>query len=282
MIKISGTNDDLTAAQGTTLPFVYLDHWAMRKISTNSVLSEKFRRSILDFEGTLAISWLNFLELSEVTDNTQLDAVGSFLDGIFPNICFVDVEPEKVIERENQMLMGQQTDPHLDNKLLKRFFRVNKLSLRTPSFSNFVRAIRKDQGQLAQMSRTFLINLTPTLQKARDLVKPNQSFSARAKKIPLGPNFVWATRYIYAETLLSLIRDDMPMDSNHWRDLYHMVIPLAYCNLILLDSAWVARANMVKERLRKNGYTAEMAQVFCQATLDKFWDAFKVINVQTK
>ena len=91
---------------------------------------------------------------------------------------------------------------------------------------------------------------------------------------------MWATRYIYHETLLSLIRDDMPMNSNHWRDLYHMVVPLAYCNLILLDGAWATRANSVKKRLQKHGYKAEMAQIFCEIKSDKFWNAIEAVRNQ--
>ncbi len=60
------------------------------------------------------------------------------------------------------------------------------------------------------------------------------------------------------------------MDPNDWRDYFHMVVPMAHCDFLLLDNTWWSIATQVQHLLRKEGHTAAMARLFSPRTLDEF------------
>ena len=70
-------------------------------------------------------------------------------------------------------------------------------------------------------------------------------------------------------------REGIQMNSNHWRDAVHMIVPVAYCDFVVLDRAWTAKARQVVGRLRKH-HSIEMAKIFAVGELSKFWNEFDV------
>ena len=89
--------------------------------------------------------------------------------------------------------------------------------------------------------------------------------------MPLGPHIQHATRYIDVEAGRYLVRDRINMSSQDWRDYFHMVTPLAYCDVVLLDRRWANKAQEMVRRLRRAGHRAQMAQVFWKRELESFW-----------
>jgi hypothetical protein len=63
MLTISIDNDGrLLATQRGSSPTVYLDHWALRELSTTPVLAERFVVALKQRNDTLALSYTNLLE----------------------------------------------------------------------------------------------------------------------------------------------------------------------------------------------------------------------------
>ena len=113
-------------------------------------------------------------------------------------------------------------------------------------------------------------------------MKSSTKLLARIKQAPLGPNLPCATRYVDLETARSLVRDSrLSLSPSDRRDLFHMIVPLAYCDFILLDRAWAGRAKAITQRLRECGHTAEFAQVFHGGEMEKFWSAFETVDSKT-
>jgi len=71
MLTISIDSDGrLTATQRDFSPTVYLDHWALRELST-TMLAERFVAALKQRNGTLALSCTNLIEFCNVTDDQQ-------------------------------------------------------------------------------------------------------------------------------------------------------------------------------------------------------------------
>ena len=72
MLTISIDNDGrLVATQRDASPTVYLDHWALRELSTTPTLAEQFVAALKQRNGTLALSCTNLIEFCNVTDDHQ-------------------------------------------------------------------------------------------------------------------------------------------------------------------------------------------------------------------
>lgn len=271
-IDISGSR---TAGQQMTSPCVYLDNCALTDIAENLGLRRRFQEVLTRRAGTLAISWLNLLELSGITESKQLEAVAEFLDEIsYEHIFFIDVLPERVISREDDLLQGRRGPaPHVDDDMLRIFVTIHRESVHPLSFREFIPLWRQDK--LAHMAQGFLVEVNDNLKAARDRAKLDTKLQARLKEIPKGRNLPCATRYIVVEALRTMAREGIQMTSNHWRDAFHMIVPIAYCDLVVLDRAWAAKAKQVIARLQRF-HKAAMAQVFAKAKLKEFWQAFDI------
>src|SRR5687768_594505 len=115
MVRVEDTAAGTALIQRDEPPSVYLDHWALRKLSVAPTLRKRFITALKKLEGTLAISWLNLAEYSGVTDKPQSRAAEALFEGALPQVFFLDSNPSTVIERENALLGGGPASaPHAD------------------------------------------------------------------------------------------------------------------------------------------------------------------------
>ena len=256
-------------------PSVYLDHWAMMTIAETPAIATKFKEVLLRRQGTLMISWMNLLEFSEITIKHQVDRVEDLLESISPNLGFIDVIPKNVIERENKYLQGQRpVAPHIDSKLLYLFGTIKRFSLDPLNprglFSNL------NDLKIKAMNRDFHLQFSSEIKRLRGQAENDSKYNSQIRKIPQGKDIHAATRYIARDILNSLVRDKgshLP-SSNDWRDFYHTVVPIAYCNYVLLDKYWSHKAKETIARLCRSGFSAEMAEVFSSKDMNEFWAVF--------
>jgi hypothetical protein len=72
MLTISIDSDGrLVPTQRDSSPTVYLDHWALRELSTTPMLADRFVAALKQRNGTLALSCTNLIEFCNVTDGHQ-------------------------------------------------------------------------------------------------------------------------------------------------------------------------------------------------------------------
>ena len=230
---------------------------------------------MIERNGTLELSWLHLLEFSEVTDTRQVTAVESFLDSVCPNhIGFIDVIPKGVIEKENRFLRREKNlaDPHVDYELLKVFGAHRGRPLAPVSFQGF---FSNQNPKMQEMCTTFMRNLEPVLKASREKAKLPE-FARIVEKTPKGhPQVQHLTRYIDIEVARYFVKYPIKMHPNQWRDLSHMIVPMAYSDFVLLDKTWASISNQVQGRLRKAGHRVKMARIFSWRTLKDFWDVFE-------
>ena len=274
MIELTVNPDGkLEFYQHTPSPIVYLDNWALKDIALDSSLAHRLIEAIKRRSGTLALSWLNFVELSGLGDSRQFQVVASLLESVTPHIAFLNLIPQAVINQENELLKGASTiGPHLDRDLLRVFAYFRRQSLNPLSVSEFLLGLRDPAcGIIRESSRKFMENLYPLLVQIRKKIATSLKYEARAKAAPKGPEIPRLTRYIYQDAARHLARNRIIMTSNHWRDFFHMVVPLAYCNYVLLDRTWATIAKEILGRIKKSGFQAETSAVFSPKELPKFW-----------
>src|SRR6185503_5996407 len=107
MIKLTiNKMDRLEIVQWDISPTIYLDHWALRKISEDDKLATRFTKALQARNGTLALSLLNLAEFTKVTVEEQLCKAENFVEAILPQVFFLDFDPFAVISREDELLAG--------------------------------------------------------------------------------------------------------------------------------------------------------------------------------
>ena len=89
-------------------PTVYLDHWALRKLSQDQDLSGRFTRAVEKRNGTVVLSWLNVVEFTQVGDGAHGKQAEEFYKANFPRIFFLDSDPFAVIRRGTRCLLDMR------------------------------------------------------------------------------------------------------------------------------------------------------------------------------
>jgi hypothetical protein len=118
-------------------------------------------------------------------------------------------------------------------------------------------------------------NLLTKYERLRQQSREDPHFLKHPVTIPAGMSIPWATRYIFREAVCLLIRDNIDLShSNHWRDLLHMVVPIAHCDFVLLDRAWATKARQVVTRISNPKHPIKTAGIFSSKGLADFWAAF--------
>ena len=280
MIEISVDGQgEIIGKQFYTNPTAYLDLWALMDFALDESSGDRLVQILVGNGGTLAMSWIHFLELSQLSDQSQAMRIAALLQRIAPHMFFIEVVPKNVIERENSILQtGNVIAPHADDKFLKAFLLHRRQSVNPLSIAEFLRDFQ--QEKVVEMCQSFMAELKEVVESSRRRAQQNPTLGARVREVPMGPHIQHATRYIDVEAGRYLVRDRINMSSQDWRDYFHMIIPLAYCDVLLLDRTWASKAQEIVRRLQQAGHKAPMAQVFWKREVESFWAVLE--NVSAK
>ena len=97
----------------------------------------------------------------------------------------------------------------------------------------------------------------------RDERDANPRFRSAADRLPVGQNVQRATRFLLTELVRTLLIDKgTKLTWNRAIDLIHSVVPVAYCDLVLLDKHCETQVERVGLRLERSGISAPVAKVF--------------------
>lgn len=269
----TSTTSLLKVTQINTSPSVYLDHWALRKISSDLVLRDNFCKAITKLNGMVEISWMNLLDFSGVSDMSQVKVAEDFLDMLSPNhIGLINSNIQSVIDLENNILRNEKIvkDPHVDYELLKVFARHRSGTIRICSFKGFLLSMQERRETLNEMRQSFLENLNSRLSDFRKEAQKVEKLK-NIQRIAKGhPAVQHLTRYIFDEIVKYILRGNMGITPNDWCDIHHAMVPTAYCDFVLLDQRWATIMEQVQKRLRNAKHDKKMAEVFSDRNFDDF------------
>ena len=84
-------------------------------------------------------------------------------------------------------------------------------------------------------------------------INNNLDFNRKIRKISSEPKIQCGTRYIFRELVRSFfINQRLNIKKNHAIDLLHSVVPIAYCDYVLLDKYWVTQIHQMRNRFDKS------------------------------
>ena len=222
-------------------PSVYLDHWALNDIALTPSYRQKFTSIMNSRKGTLRLSMNNLSELMNQTDQQQILSILDMIDTI--DTGFINTDFNDVVNRENDLLSGKV---HNENPSIElRIIYTHLLAQNWPEswvVSDVIRAIlnNSSEGQQREswdrLAKSMKVFLDSTRSDAKYISESKDSAKAIRKKrkqydrptrelIQLGLYFVFQNK-------------DMRMDSNEWQDFFHAIVPVAYCDFVLLDKRW--------------------------------------------
>ena len=221
-------------------PTIYLDHWAMREMSSRPTLRDRFLAAF-ETRGTLLFSSVHIAELAKNTGRST-DAIRSFLDAVGPHWMVTLADPIEVIRRENAWTVTSRRAPFVADTFFKTSGFLVRLSEGPVSLSHIVDMVR-DEG-----SDAILANLTSSVQTlVANLNRFRQEY--RANSGILSTTFPaqmfdkrYPTRFVFHQLMRSLITTQVKLSPNHIADFFHAVVPLAYAQIVVLDKHWATQA----------------------------------------
>jgi hypothetical protein len=276
MIELTISKDGGFVNQWCASPTVYLDHWAWIKISKDEILAKRFSRALKAQNGTLAFSWLNIIEFSKVTNAEHGRKANGLLDAIWPQVFVLYPNFLKVIEQEDKILAGgERFALHGDLETLRSILKISPLNpnslypLRAPKLFDLA----------AKTGVTFDDNADLLIDQIESWWQDycnNPEFCSAVNRTPKGNKTEFGTRFIARELLRSFIKDrGLQTGKNrrhHAMDVSHAIVPVAYCDYVLLDGHWAIQVEQTRKRIRDGGASFHMAKVFSEKEngLEKF------------
>lgn len=261
MLTIS-TDDHgrLVATQRDSSPTVYLDHWALRELSTTPALAERFVAALKQRNGTLALSCTNLMEFCNVTDDQQAKQAEELLEASLPHVFFVEMDPFLVQKREDELLRGgPPRPPHEDRELFTTVFRLKPQSVSVFTARALFDGVRSGIGRQAdELADTIVQQVT----KLRIEHESDSAFQATLKRPATLQRIQRGTRLVLRELLRGLVLDrSTSLSRNHALDFLHAVVPVAYCDFVMLDKHWEDQVRRMRERLTSASIDTPLARV---------------------
>jgi hypothetical protein len=103
-------------------------------------------------------------------------------------------------------------------------------------------------------------------------------FAKAVRKLPKGSPLLPATRFLLRELLGFFVKNTTKrLTRNDAADFFHAIVPLAYCDYVLLDGYWATQASIAAHRLYQTGQIETVAQAFSQRQNGflKFFDTLR-------
>jgi hypothetical protein len=226
--------------QRVTHPAVYLDTWALRLFAEERPdLGARLRKAIVNADGTLAISRLSVNEFSRFDDVRYADAVGRFIDTIFPRLFFLQSNPFEVINAELALLVGQRNGtPAGDVAVLNQFAddaeRTGRPSVQPWFLSAFAERAQV-RVALDQMAQTFILGFEDLREQFRTQPEMNRIAIQNIKRSTI-PR---ATQALLRSLLYRLQGNrTFRLEVNDALDVAHALVATAYADFVLLDYRW--------------------------------------------
>jgi hypothetical protein len=259
MIVCAASPGGLLVAQHLKSPSVYLDHWAIRDISSSPELSARFSQAITGSGGTLALSWMNAVEFTKVSDDRQRGSADSLLEHLGHNLFWLNPDFFTVGQHEHSASgPGPLEASHADHEFAT-FYAQNWLSSPHKPVTLFS-AVFRAPGIAAKFD-AFADLVVTQLEAWRAKVAAEPNIRSALEDLPDGPPSTRGTR-ILAKQLIRRVLKDTPikLNRNNSIDLAHACVSASYCDYVLLDGQWASIVNDARRRLAKADIQIPIAQ----------------------
>jgi len=255
-------------------PIVYLDNWAINDISLNLTFRQRFIDIMKKRQGTLRISVSNIVELLKQTDTEQIETILNLINSVDTGL--INTNFQEVITIENEILnnsVDENPSNHLD------LIRIYLLAQNWPeqwSVSEFIRSVLQNSsekqftenwGQFANRMESFL----NAIRAEKGYIEKSKIRSAATRRA--GKKYDRGTRELFQLGFDFVVQNqDMTMSSNEWHDFFHLIVPVAYCDIVLLDKRWTTFVSQTKFSY------PDIAFVFNRKTIEDFFHKLETFH----
>jgi hypothetical protein len=264
MIRISvGRSGELVAEQGLVSPAVYLDHWALRAVSDDAGLGDRLRHVIEARAGTLVVSWANIAEFSNLDERAARSAE-VLLDSSLPHVFFLDFNVFDVVRREADIVGGgPPLPPHADMDLLRLVVGLKPAGVQPVTCVGMLTEVSGRRLESTERMKDTFVEKVGALREEYledDAFRVLVDRSLRQQATPRG------TSIVLREILAGVMRDGKsPIGRNDALDFFHTIVPVAYCDVVLLDGRWRDQVDRLRMRLERAGIGFPLATVLSGA-----------------
>jgi hypothetical protein len=259
-------------------PTVYLDHWALNIISGDTALRDKFVTMMNKNGGTFRLSVSNVVEMGSQGDKTQVYAILDMIQNI-DDCGLINIDPSQVIRIENSLISDPSLryNPSAELGLVEAFLLAHNYP-RKWHVSEIIRSVLPSlpSKNMTKNSAEFLKDMQALLKVGRENERHFLNATARFKAIKAqGSQYQTATRELWQMANAFIMRNkDMKMSKySEWTDLFHVIVPVAYCDAVLIDKRW-------KTFIAQTGFSyPKIARVFDNKSLEDFFQQIENGNL---
>ena len=252
-------------------PIVYADHWALNDLSADDKAKARFTSMMKMRQGTLRISVYNILETAKQKDREQVKTLTDMLRTV--DCGFININPTEVIERED-VLIGNPAiryNPSQETDLVEAHLVAHNFPEEWHPVDIILTVLSQPETvrRIMQNNDSFARNMKNLIEQARSSEASIRNASGRFKRVKTkGQIYQTATRELLQMAVAFVVRNtSMNMSaSSEWNDLFHVIVPVAYCDIVLLDKRW--RTFVQQTGLRYPG----IARVFDKKSLKEFFE----------
>lgn len=261
-------------------PQVYLDHWALNDFSQNPDLRSRFIRVMNDFGGTLRLSVANIVEFAKQEDRNQTNSMLTMIKSI-DDCGLINVDPQEVINKENLLIDNPQSieivkNPSAELDIISIYLLANNFPKQW-HVSDIISSLRDNlpSKMTSTSNDRYVTEMQRILQTGRNNPEHLHKAKARYQKTKdKGPAYQAPTRELFQLALDFVMRNTgMKMAKySEWNDLFHLIVPVAYCDIVTLDKRWV-------DFMKQTGFRyPNVAMTFDKRSIDSFFDEIEKWN----
>jgi len=252
-------------------PTVYLDTWALFDFIEDDRLANKFIKILNNLGGTLMLSIMSVLESVGLKNQKQFQCLCDLIDSLgIDKIALLDFNFMRVITKEKiyKKIRGPllKISPAVDLGLLDSFIKIHKPE-NTLKVSEIFLAYRQDLKNGKVLEENWEQSLFPIIVRARNNTNalPNAKKRFRKRKENANTYKFPCTEFLCESCIDYIaINENMKMPDKEWRDIFHTIVPVAYCDFVLVDKKWL---NFIKSTGLEY---PQIAKVYAQRNLSEF------------
>lgn len=251
----------LQVIQSFDFPAVYLDHWAIRRLSSDATLGNRFLDALKASGGSLVISHVNLAEITGPTDPKHAGEIATFLEAVLPNIYFAMFDVEKAIDQEKvprDISARLRAAPDID--LLLEVARQRPDDFQPFTIAGVIKVIAEHRDKLNAAwtdSNRGLADHINDVRSNAETVKQAQNFKGHPRHVP--------TLAVMQELLRPIFLDKtLAIGPNDAGDIHHAITSITYCDYVLLDGKWEELHRRMVRRFSELDLQIRVAKVFSE------------------
>jgi len=257
MLSIVTTPEGRAVQMLPVTPMIYLDHWALRQFSRDTALTSRFVNVLRSLGGTLALSWLNLGEFATVSMVESRREAEAFVESVLPAVFCIDVDLSGVDDREKS---GDPV-PHADRAAVPLLLNGDGSGDRPFTAKGLFEPLFNPE--LAETKDRLAVNVQGRLESLREEYHSNALLADVVHHAEHPDALAGTTRTrAIVRTLAGTFFPDLRrrITLNDAIDFLHAAIPIAYCQVVLLDGGMRDHVERARARFRDTGIT--LATVF--------------------